>query len=88
MFLLNIHTLQLEDFSTRRVPRYCILSHRWGREEVSFKEMRKGTVTSGSGYSKIVGFCEFVKSFPVHWDSSSEKVWQEKIDWVWIDTCK
>ncbi|KAK5703432.1 hypothetical protein LTR17_022116 [Elasticomyces elasticus] len=97
MRLLNVHTLNLEEFTSERHnlppeveylaparswgedsdrPRqdYVILSHRWGDDEVSFKEWRKGLKTSGQGYEKIMQCCEFIKARP---------------DWpqyVWIDT--
>ena len=88
MRLLNIHSLQLKEFTGRNIPKYCILSHRWGEEEVSYKEFRKRSVTSGEGYRKIVEFCEFVKAFPAHIDGVSSKRLAVKVDWVWIDTCE
>lgn len=73
MRLLNVHSLQLEEFTGRNIPRYCILSHRWGEEEVSYKEFRKGLIEDGEGYGKITKFCEFVKRFPAHIDVTSRK---------------
>jgi hypothetical protein len=93
MRLLNIHTLELEDFTGREVPPYCILSHRWGEDEVSYKEFRKGSKTDGVGYRKILGFCEFVKGRrwrPYSTESangSSSPLYSDSTDWVWIDTC-
>lgn len=88
MRLLNVHTLQLEDFTRRKVPPYCILSHRWGDDEVSFKELRKGLKQTGSGYRKIVDFCRVVKQRPVYYDTVSRQFVERKRDWVWIDTCE
>ena len=38
MRLINIKTLDLEDFIGDQTPEYAILSHTWGSEEVSFQE--------------------------------------------------
>ena len=90
MRLLNVHSLQFEEFTDRNIPEYCILSHRWGEDEVSFKEFRKGSKRDGEGFRKIYGFCQFVKRMPTHWDRKRREIGFKtmNIDWVWIDTCK
>ena len=89
MRLLNVHSLQLQEFTDGNIPEYCILSHRWGEDEVSFKEFRKHSKCDGEGYRKIYGFCEFVKRMPVHWEQFPEMIFDTtNMDWVWIDTCK
>lgn len=40
MRLLHSASLEFEEFHNDRVPRYMILSHTWGKEEVSYQEMR------------------------------------------------
>ncbi|KAH7014322.1 heterokaryon incompatibility protein-domain-containing protein, partial [Microdochium trichocladiopsis] len=65
MRLINVATLQLEDFvSSHETPPYAILSHTWeGREEVSYLEwLAAGTdpsardcISSKRGYAKILG---------------------------------
>lgn len=72
MRLLNTKTYELKEFLENDVPDYVILSHRWGNEEVSFKEFRKGTIDN-AGFRKILDFCAFARS--------------RVRDWVWIDTC-
>ena len=62
MRLLNIYTLQLEEFPESNTPSYLILSHRWQGKEVSYKDWVKGNCKETPGYKKIVGFCEFAKS--------------------------
>lgn len=37
MRLLNTKTLVFGDFLDAQVPHYAILSHRWGKQEVSYK---------------------------------------------------
>jgi hypothetical protein len=49
MRLLNTSTLQMELFSGRKVPRYAILSHTWGDEEVMFEEVEMEPVVEPSG---------------------------------------
>ena len=88
MRLLNVHTLALEDFIGEEVPAYCILSHRWGKDEVSHKEYRKGDKRDGAGYRKIVEFCAFVKHREEHYDNRIRTFADGPCDWVWIDTCR
>ena len=102
MRLLNVYTLELEDFTGRFIPNYCILSHRWGEDEVSYKDYRKGSKKYGAGYHKIVDFCAFVKRRFAQFylglvsGETRYKLIQEKrpdegtafVEWAWIDTCK
>ncbi|KAK4916168.1 hypothetical protein LTR49_015809 [Elasticomyces elasticus] len=65
MRLLDVLTLDFEEsLSEEQRPKYVILSHRWGEDEVSFKEWRKGLKTSGQGYDKIMRCCDFIKARP------------------------
>jgi len=38
MRLINTKTLEIEEFTGRKVPRYAILSHTWGNEELTFQD--------------------------------------------------
>jgi len=38
------------------IPKYAILSHRWGKEEATFEDLQKGTGTKKAGYEKL-RFC-------------------------------
>ena len=73
MRLLQTKTRQFEEFFDSQVPRYAILSHRWGAHEVSLKEMRKGTALHKSGMAEIDNFCRLAAA--------------RGFDWAWIDTC-
>ncbi|PMD63972.1 HET-domain-containing protein [Hyaloscypha bicolor E] len=78
MRLLNVHSLKLEEFvgePGNGIPPYAILSHTWGREEVSFRDMTTdhGALAQREGFQKIVQCCEKAKS--------------EGHGFVWIDTC-
>ncbi|KAK1468565.1 hypothetical protein CMEL01_00332 [Colletotrichum melonis] len=75
MWLINVDTLQLEEFIEPDFP-YAILSHTWASEEVSFQELknqRDDNVWRKSGYHKIYNTCRVAKSLD--------------LDYVWVDTC-
>src|SRR5262245_32774381 len=78
MRLLNTTTLQLESFgSSSTRPRYAILSHTWGRDEVLFEDVKGKTPgalkTGKSGEIKVMGSCAKARS--------------ENYEYVWVDTC-
>jgi hypothetical protein len=89
MRLLNVHTLQFGEFFASETPPYSILSHRWGVNEPSYKDYRKGINLSGPGYEKIIKFCSFVRKRKPRW---RKPLWGREVDdsevveWVWIDT--
>ncbi|KAH8883747.1 hypothetical protein GQ53DRAFT_597191, partial [Thozetella sp. PMI_491] len=55
------------------VPAYAVLSHTWGDEEVTFKDMTDGTAKDKQGYAKI-RFC-------------AEQAWRDGLPFCWVDTC-
>ncbi|KAL5347679.1 Vegetative incompatibility protein HET-E-1 [Pseudogymnoascus australis] len=55
------------------IPKYAILSHRWGAEEVTFKDLIDGTSKSKAGYGKI-RFC-------------GEQAKRNGLQYFWVDTC-
>ena len=76
MRLLNVKTLQLEQFTWEvgdGIPEYAILSHTWGVEEVSYSDYINQQCLSKKGYEKILGCCRLAES--------------EGFLYVWIDTC-
>ena len=59
MRLLSIDTLQLETFvTTDCIPSYAILSHTWGKDEVTFQDLQlpRGALDSKRGWKKITSF--------------------------------
>ncbi|KAI1734372.1 HET-domain-containing protein [Xylaria scruposa] len=73
MRLINVHTLELEEFWGRRLPAYCIASHTWGDEEMSFQEWKaRASIPPNAGFRKIVKMAWLAKLFD--------------LDYVWIDT--
>ena len=77
MWLLNVDTLELEEFIGNNIPPYAILSHTWGSEEVSFSEMKKTKYRKYArlkkGFFKIEGCCAQAK--------------KSGFAWAWVDSC-
>jgi hypothetical protein len=73
MRLLNTKTLKVEEFFVSEVPYYAILSHTWGKEEVTLQDIQTSQAEQKAGYSKLRGCCT--------------RAAQDGYDYVWIDTC-
>ena len=73
MRLLNTDTIELHEFFERDIPKYAILSHRWEKEEVTFKDVTKQRNPQAAGWDKIRRCCSFVREIGY--------------EWIWIDTC-
>ncbi|KAH7156636.1 heterokaryon incompatibility protein-domain-containing protein [Dactylonectria macrodidyma] len=76
MRLLHIKTLQLQSFHDANLPRYAILSHTWGDEEILFDDVQNRPVRNWRkkhAFYKLEGFCR--------------KASQNGYEYVWIDTC-
>ena len=69
----NDGEFNLTEFFESDIPKYAILSHRWGAEEVTFKDLIDGTSKSKAGYSKIQ-FC-------------GEQAKRNGLPYFWVDTC-
>ncbi|KAH0430255.1 het and ankyrin domain protein [Colletotrichum camelliae] len=76
MRLISTADLTLHTFPDDAIPRYSILSHTWGDEEVLFHEMLNPTdeIRGRTGYQKIQKCAEI-----------SREVWS--CDFTWVDTC-
>ncbi|KAI0904260.1 HET-domain-containing protein [Ustulina deusta] len=73
MRLLNCKTLSFEEF-VQDIPRYAILSHTWGDEEVSLGDMKSdATASQLKGYEKISATCRIAQ--------------EQGLDYAWVDTC-
>lgn len=73
MRLLNALTLQFQEFFDTQVPKYGILSHRWGPGEVSYQSFINGSTTNSAGHNKILHSCSWALA--------------EGLEYIWIDTC-
>lgn len=75
MRLINVHTLELEEYYGIRTPPYAILSHTWGDEEVTLQQWEQGSKSFlhvREGYKKILGACAQTK--------------RDELDYLWVDT--
>lgn len=75
MRLINTSTLQIEDFTGRKIPQYAILSHRWlvATEELSYYDFQAGVKRDSGGWAKIQDCCAIAL--------------QNDLMYCWIDTC-
>jgi hypothetical protein len=74
MRLINVNDCSLSEFIGRTVPQYAILSHTWGDDEVSFKDIQNlNAARSKAGFKKIDLCCKQAK--------------EDHFEWVWVDTC-
>jgi len=73
MRLINTSTGLFEEFIGRNIPKYAILSHTWGEEEVSFKDMADLSCKSKKEYAKIEMTCRLAA--------------KAGLGYAWVDTC-
>ncbi|KAK0622375.1 heterokaryon incompatibility protein-domain-containing protein [Immersiella caudata] len=81
MRLLDVDTLEIEEFYGTDKPRYAILSHTWGKEEISFPDMlairaaadTRHPLRRKRGFHKIINTCEQAR--------------RDGYRHVWVDTC-
>ena len=73
MRLINVRTLQLEEYFGGDIPKYAILSHTWGKEEITFEEFGTALAEQKQGYQKIKSTCELAATQGYYY--------------VWVDTC-
>jgi hypothetical protein len=71
----NDDDITLSEYYGSEVPRYAVLSHRWGRdsEEVTFRNLEDGSGRYKFGYRKIL-FC-------------GRQAARDGLRFFWIDTC-
>ncbi|KAF1825557.1 HET-domain-containing protein [Dissoconium aciculare CBS 342.82] len=80
MRLLNARSFKIEEFHGDAVPDYAILSHTWGREEISFADYHNPRYTSLSWNTRLKAGWRKIKH-------ACEEASRRKFDYVWIDTC-
>ncbi|KAI1389579.1 HET-domain-containing protein [Hypoxylon trugodes] len=73
MRLLQVHTRKLEEFNGNAIPPYAILSHTWGKHEVTFRDVSKSYYKNRKFCMKLEGCCRQAAKDGFHY--------------VWIDTC-
>lgn len=70
MRLLNARTRKLEDFFNKKIPTYAILSHMWGKDELTFGDIPRNKEVPST--KKIDGLCNQAS--------------KDRHRYVWIDT--
>jgi hypothetical protein len=75
MRLIHSANLQFQEFFDSELPKFAILSHCWGENEVSYHDFRNQTLgdTHFSTMKKIIDCCSLAR--------------EAGLDWVWVDTC-
>lgn len=73
MRLINVHTEKLEEFFGRDIPRYAILSHCWGTDEVSFQDIYTTGWKHKAGSRKIT--------------YAANQANKDGFLYLWVDTC-
>ncbi|KAH6638784.1 heterokaryon incompatibility protein-domain-containing protein [Boeremia exigua] len=73
MRLINTKTREFEEFIGDDVPGYAILSHTWGKDEVTYQHYVSGNCQSMKGYAKIDMTCRIAA--------------RSQIGYAWVDTC-
>lgn len=75
MRVLDTETLEFREFPDLLDKPYAILSHRWGPDEITYKQYRKTreSIQNCAGYKKVVAFCRVAR--------------QRDFRYAWVDTC-
>ncbi|KAJ9609688.1 hypothetical protein H2200_006016 [Cladophialophora chaetospira] len=79
MRLLNTKTLKFKEFYDADIPKYAILSHCWGSNEIPYQDFQSRRKRRGIGYRKIREFCRTAPE--------AARTYGLSIEWVWVDTC-
>ena len=94
MRLLHARNLTFDEFfdtDDERLPKYAILSHRWAKHEVSYKQFIEGTHLDGPAFDKIKNACAQTLEYGLEWlwvdticiDKSSSAELSEAINSMW-----
>ncbi|KAF4807338.1 Vegetative incompatibility protein HET-E-1 [Colletotrichum siamense] len=65
--------IELVDFTPDKIPRYSILSHTWGSDEVVYADIRNHTAARKDSFEKIRYSCQ--------------QTIADGFEYVWIDSC-
>ncbi|KAL8866631.1 MAG: hypothetical protein Q9174_006184 [Haloplaca sp. 1 TL-2023] len=93
MRLLHVSTFELESFIDEECPPYILLSHTWGKEEITFQEiLREETVRqlkSAKAYlsNKNIANDEQYKQGCLKIAGCALRAHEKGFDYIWCDTC-
>ncbi|PWY94234.1 HET-domain-containing protein [Aspergillus sclerotioniger CBS 115572] len=80
MRLLNVRTYRLKEYFDSEIPDYAILSHTWGRDEVTFQDIQ---AFARSGYQNQVPDKEGFRKIRY----ACQQAARDNLEYVWVDTC-
>lgn len=84
MWLINVASFELHYFVGAQIPSYAILSHTWGKDEITFDQMQ--SLRSNFHLWTSDHNSELLRSF----DKIRQTCHQAKecgLEWAWVDTC-
>ena len=73
MRLLHTGKYIVEEFLPKERVKYAILSHTWGKGEISLRDIESGAWRDRAAADKLIGVCHLAE--------------QEGFEYVWMDTC-
>ncbi|KAL2209947.1 HET-domain-containing protein [Sarocladium strictum] len=75
MYLIDAHSYKLKHFFTENLPKYAILSHTWGDDEVTYQDiiLDLSAAQQKNGFRKIAYTCR--------------QALEDGLHWAWVDTC-
>ncbi|KAI1819375.1 hypothetical protein F4861DRAFT_141011 [Xylaria intraflava] len=87
MRLLSTDRLELVEGSEQSAPRYAILSHTWGREEVTFQDIQAlGRRQWSRPVSQTASAIQAKKGF-IKIQKAAALAAQHGYSYIWVDTC-
>ena len=73
MRLIKADTLQIHQFAdVDNAPAFAILSHTWGDQECTLRDMEDASIEARAGYMKIKYCCD--------------QALKDGLEWAWVDT--
>ncbi|KAJ4215601.1 hypothetical protein NW760_014151, partial [Fusarium oxysporum] len=85
MRLLSAKDLQFEERTGDNIPKYAILSHRWGNEEPSYWDMKNTIVQRETGVPGKGPQWKNQTYHKIH--QFSLMALQAGYEYIWVDTC-
>jgi hypothetical protein len=82
MRLLHSTEWRFQEFFDDEIPRYAILSHRWGPDEVSYQSLQSAIREVEAGGEPKLSGGGFLKI-----QNCRQQAGMGQYEWVWIDTC-
>ena len=93
MRLLHVSTFELEDFVDEECPRYIILSHTWGKEEITYQEILLEETIQQLKSAKLFLSEQVINSDQQYKQGCLKiagcalRAYGEGAEYIWCDTC-